>query len=352
MHCNFPYGVNGTMQTILINPPVEGVIQHISIDRPGNAGGTQEVPHDELFNHLSERDFNVLYPRWYTWGYAQGWSGTYPGEHGVIFHSYYYPPDGINAYYKKIYPDSDKYKLINFYCGAFYGVTHPDNLIYSNFTYKDTRVKFYGSIGISQPSGVGMPSYPWDPDYWTKTVSLLNKINIWVPYPDSGYLLNPSSHMDGLASIYDSDGEAIGSAHYPLFPGVFRAFTSGHYGIGPWCHYKDYMGPSSNGYQIKIKVHLPEGYDTSFFATSPSYVREWDPDIHKYNLVQTAGGDYCKYLFIDGPAAVYPVATPPAEWYDRSFRPFMPIGEFIPVCDIDNTLTIEENMKRYAETIT
>lgn len=344
MHCNFPYSATGRVDEILVNPPAEGVIQSIEIDRGNKYQTTGNVAAHESFNHLYHETQNKLYPLWEHLTTLSGCAGTPPGRIDTAYYSEYYGYKEY-AYYRKLFYNQKKYKMINFYCGAFYGITGADNKIYSYFTYKDTRVRFYGPITFPPISYTGSDEFIATDSNWTDTVEYLNKINIWVPYPGQGFLFNPSSHYDISGPIHDSDGQFIGNVTYPRFPGVFRVDRFGAEYYGGNIKYKDYMA----GKQIKVKVHLPENYNLSQFATSPSYVREWDPDFHHFTTIPLQGGDYCKNIFIDGPAISPSV---PSEWYDRRFRAFESIGELVPIRDIDNTLTIEENMKRYAETIT
>jgi len=353
MHCNYPasaYSPGSENVNILINPPQEGVIQNIEIDRSNKPAANQEK-----FNHLSLKNQNIMFPLWNQLDVIFGWgSGHNPGDREIAYTSHYYYPTlakGNDAYYMSLFTYPKMHDIINLFCGGFYGIqqyNEPTQSMktFSYFNDKNTRTRFYGPIWLPFPSDIEAYAADLTESVWQKLLDLYNKIHIWLPYPSQSIILNPSTRL-GTGTMYNSHNQSMGQVQYEYHPFTLALEDNNMSGF----RYHEFM----ENYSLDIHIHLPSDYDITYLSKSPAYVREYqhlvDADVWKWNIVPIGGNDYCRKIFITGPMGAHTSSTPGASspWYHKTFREYMPIGNIIPICDIDLNKTVEENAQDYYE---
>lgn len=353
-HCNYPasaYSPGVDNSNILINPPVAGVIQNIEIDRQ-NANTSYE----EDLSHLSLTRQNIMFALWNHLITILGWGISGPGTHDLAYQSYYYYPDLSNsnkAYYLSVYSELEKYKIINLFCGAFYGINQynpptQSTKIFSYFNDENTRCRFFAPVYFPKPNNLSIANdQSADSEQkWARLCALWDKIHVWIPYPSPSVLFSPSVNRLGTATMYDSHNRSLGSYQYEIFPATF-AYNR---------HENPRFWPYMQNYRMNLHIHLPIGYDLNNLALSPTYVREYqhlvDADVWKWNLVPISGNDYNRHIYIQSPITGGGSPGSSSPWYHKTFREWNEIGDIIPIRDIDTSKSIEENAADYARTIT
>lgn len=340
MHANYPRTASnpGTFNAnILIPVPnYEEEPLEINIDRSSASSGNQEY----IF-HLQQEREAYLFPSWYALGAALGYRDPdQDGNPTPFVHSTYYGEDRY-AYYMNIYNTQDKYKMINLFVGAFYAIRHPDNLLYAYFNEDHVRPAMLGPIYFPEPnfaSGV----YGYSEEEWPVMAEIMSKIHIWVMHPSEDQLLLQPSSRTTTGPVRDGDGNIVETVTTNWFPSTFRIYGN----PGQTFYYQDYMAE----HPLVPHIHLPVSWAGRDVAGAPPYVYEYNPDIHRWSMVPMEG-QYAKKIVIGGPYDGGTVPATNSPWYNRTFRQWMEVGEFIIHYDIDHTKTLEENMMTYAKTI-
>lgn len=263
--------------------------------------------------------------------------------------------DSTDIYREGLLARASEIKRINIICGAFFWVDRSSDNGRFVFNYCNARLSFHSTVQLGggfRAVNSSRTNYPYPPsafsDLYPVWASLISKIHFWIPYPSlTRHLFEPVTYFNTYYS------GALGSSRTKTEIGAYRPPFQVMYGLKTDFTTESYNPPYYNissvtnsfGQICNPHIHLPNDYDKSMLALKPDYIpvcqnRTWTHE-------ECTDEDYCKKIYVtEVPMTVSNPSTSivPAS---GTYHEFSSIGEFQIHYDIDPSLDIETNVKRY-----